>query len=153
MPLLAAQRPGLLDAGLRNPASHSATPQLMARLRMLDSAERDRPFDQAGFFSALDAVRESRGFTWKQLADSAGVSQSTLSRMGQGRRPDVDSFVALLRWSNLEAEDFVVNEGSEKGAEPLAEISILLRRDPNLTPEAASALDELVKATYHRLRK
>ena len=120
---------------------------------MLDSAQRDRPFDQAAFFSALDAVRESRGITWKKLADKAGVSQSTLSRMSQGSRPDVDSFIALLRWSNLEAEDFVVTEGAEQGAEPLAEISILLRRDPNLSPEAASALDELVKATYHRLRK
>lgn len=125
----------------------------MARLDSLDPAQRDRPFDQAAFFSALDAVRESRGFTWKKLADKAGVSQSTLSRMSQGRRPDVDSFIALLHWSSLEAEDFVVKEGSENAVEPLAEISILLRRDPNLTPEAASALDELVKATYHRLRK
>lgn len=127
-------------------------PQLMTRSRKVDAQQRDRSFDQAGFFSALDAVRESRGITWKQVADSAGVSQSTLSRMSQGRRPDVDSFVALLRWSSLEAEDFALNEESDKAAEPLAEISILLRRDPNLTPEAASALDELVKATYHRLR-
>jgi transcriptional regulator with XRE-family HTH domain len=153
VPLLVTKRPNLLDVGCPDPVSHSAAPQLMARFKPLDSTQRDRPFDQAGFFSALDAVRESRGCTWKQLADNAGVSQSTLSRMGQGKRPDVDSFVALLRWSNLEAEDFVINDGPEKGPEPLAEISILLRRDPNLTPEAASALDELVKATYHRLRK
>jgi transcriptional regulator with XRE-family HTH domain len=124
----------------------------MARFGELDPNERDRSFDQAGFFSALDAVRESRGITWKQVADSAGVSQSTLSRMSQGRRPDVDSFVALLRWSSLEAEDFSLSENPEGAAEPLAEISILLRRDPNLSPEAASALDELVKATYQRLR-
>jgi transcriptional regulator with XRE-family HTH domain len=126
----------------------------MARFTPVNSEARDRPFDQVAFFSALDAVRESRGITWKTLASNAGVSQSTLSRMGQGRRPDVDSFVALLRWSNLEAEDFVVNEEKTgEAAEPLAEISVLLRRDPNLTPEAASAIDELVKATYQRLRK
>ena len=126
----------------------------MARFSPLDSEERERPFDQVAFFSALDAVRESRGITWKTLAGNAGVSQSTLSRMGQGRRPDVDSFVALLRWSNLEAEDFVASDDEPgEAVEPLAEISVLLRRDPNLTPEAASAIDELVKATYQRLRK
>jgi transcriptional regulator with XRE-family HTH domain len=90
---------------------------------------------------------------WKKLADEAGVSQSTLTRMSQGRRPDVDSFAALLSWSGLEAEDFLVKETSREGSEPLAEISVLLRRDSNLSEEAASALDELVKATYQRLRK
>lgn len=116
-------------------------------------AQRDRSFELEAFFSALDAVRESRGVTWKKLADQAGVSQSTLSRMGQGRRPDVDSFAALLTWSDLEAEDFLVKEGSGEGSEPLAEISVLLRRDPNLSSDAASAIDELVKATYTRLRR
>jgi hypothetical protein len=32
-------------------------------------------------------------------------------------------------------------------------ISTYLRSDRNLTPEAATALDELIKATYERLRK
>ena len=32
-------------------------------------------------------------------------------------------------------------------------ISTYLRSDPNLTPEAPIALEELVKATYERLRK
>lgn len=114
-------------------------------------AQRDRSFDLGAFFSALDSVRESRDLTWKKLADEARVSQSTLSRMPQGRRPDVDSFAALLAWSGLEAEDFLV-DNPRKGSEPLAEISVLLRRDPNLSSDAATAIDELVKATYQRLR-
>ena len=32
-------------------------------------------------------------------------------------------------------------------------ISTSLKDDPHLTPEAADALDELMKATYERLRK
>jgi transcriptional regulator with XRE-family HTH domain len=124
----------------------------MPRSPKVDPPERERAFDQAAFFSALDAVRESRGLTWKDLAEDAGVSPSTLSRMGSGRRPDVDSFAALLRWSKLDAENFFASDRHGQRAEPLAEISMLLRRDPNLSPEAASALDELVKATYRRLR-
>jgi transcriptional regulator with XRE-family HTH domain len=114
--------------------------------------ERERSFDNSMFFAALDGVRESRNVTWKKLATEAGVSQSTLTRMGQGRRPDVDSFGALLAWSGLDAEDFFASETTTHGAEPLAQISVLLRRDPNLNEEAAAALDELVKATYQRLR-
>ncbi len=36
--------------------------------------------------------------------------------------------------------------------EPLAKISTYLRSDKNLSREAANAIDELVKATYERLR-
>src|SRR3954447_16710243 len=109
---------------------------------------RDRAFDNAAFFAALDAIRESRGITWKKLADEARVSASTLTRMGQGRRPDVDSFAALVSWSGLDPDDFIVREADEPAKEPLAQISVLLRRDKNLSKEASIALDELVRATY-----
>jgi transcriptional regulator with XRE-family HTH domain len=138
---------------MRLPPSVGPSAESDGKILIVASAQRDRSFDHIAFFSALDAAREGRSLTWKKLADQAGVSQSTLTRMSQGRRPDVDSFAALLSWSGLEAEDFLVKEGSGKGAEPLAAISVLLRRDPNLSDEAASALDELVKATYQRLRK
>jgi transcriptional regulator with XRE-family HTH domain len=113
--------------------------------------DRARSFDNEAFFAALDSAREARGLTWKQLASQAGVSPSTLSRVGQGRRPDVDSFAALVSWAGLPTEDFIVGENKAE-TDPLAEISVLLRRDPNLNKQAATAIDELVKATYRRLR-
>lgn len=112
---------------------------------------RERSFDNDAFFAALNSERSSRGITWKQLANEAGVNASTLTRMSQGRRPDVDSFAALIAWSGLDPDDFIgkIDSGTP---EPLAEISVLLRRDPNLSKEAATALDSLVRATYERLR-
>lgn len=112
-------------------------------------------FDSDSFFSALDAARVSRGLHWKAVAKDTGVSASTLTRMGQGRRPDVDSFAALSSWAGLDPDTFFRREDAgqeDANSEPLAEISVLLRRDPNLSNEAAAALDELVKATYQRLR-
>lgn len=116
---------------------------------------RDRTFDNEGFFSALDATRQARELSWRTVAKETGVSPSTLTRIGQGRRPDVDSFAALAAWAGTDPEGFFLREGDDarRGSDPLAEISVLLRRDPNLSTEAASALDELVKATYSRLRE
>jgi hypothetical protein len=37
-------------------------------------------------------------------------------------------------------------------ASPLTQISSILRDDPNLNEDAAAALDEMIKATYARLR-
>jgi transcriptional regulator with XRE-family HTH domain len=114
--------------------------------------QRDRAFDNEGFFAALDAERTGRGLHWKAVASEAGVSASTLTRIGQGRRPDVDSFAALVSWAGLDPESFFrANDSSKSSA--LGGISLLLRRDPNLSQDAAAALDELVKATYQRLRQ
>jgi transcriptional regulator with XRE-family HTH domain len=109
-------------------------------------------FDTEAFYEALDAVRQVRRLNWKQVATSSGVSASTLTRMAQGRRPDVDGLAALAAWSGLRTDDYVRSEHRRPEPEGLAKISTYLRSDRNLTPEAATALDELIKATYERLR-
>jgi transcriptional regulator with XRE-family HTH domain len=110
-------------------------------------------FDAAGFFAAVDSERESRDLTWKQVAAQAGVSASTLTRMGQGRRPDVDSLAALASWSGINPRLFIRSGNAKAEPEALAMISTYLRSDPNLTNEGAAALDELIKATYKRIAK
>ena len=110
-------------------------------------------FDANAFFSALDATRQARRLTWKKIATESGVSASTLTRMAQGRRPDVDGLAALSSWSGLDIGDFVRTQGEKPEADPLAMISTFLKSDRNLTPESAIALDELIKATYVRLRR
>ena len=116
-------------------------------------AGRKGRFDADGFYGALDAERRSRQHTWKQVAEEARVSASTLTRMAQGRRPDVDSLAALVTWSGLKADDFVRDDQVRPEPGTLAMISTYLKSDPLLTSEAADALDELIKATYERMRK
>ncbi|WP_037614853.1 helix-turn-helix domain-containing protein [Streptomyces aureus] len=111
-------------------------------------------FDAEGFYAALDAARLARGLNWKQVASGSGVSASTLTRMAQGKRPDVDGLAALCAWSGLDADDFVRSEADDRPqAEPLAMISTYLRSDRNLSPESAAALEEIIKITYERLRQ
>ena len=110
-------------------------------------------FDAAGFYAALDATRQARKLNWKQVAGASGVSASTLTRMAQGKRPDVDGLAALCAWSGLDADDFVRADGAQRAeAEPLAMVSTYFRSDRNLTPEAADAMDEIIRVTYERLR-
>jgi transcriptional regulator with XRE-family HTH domain len=111
-------------------------------------------FDAGAFFSALDAQRIARRSNWKDVANQSGVSASTLTRMAQGRRPDVDSLAALVAWSGLNVNNYIREADEERAApEPLAMISTHLRADRNLTEEGAVALEELIKATYERLRR
>ncbi|MBK5956686.1 hypothetical protein CCR97_00340 [Rhodoplanes elegans] len=111
-------------------------------------------FDGEAFFAALDAERIARRATWKKVAEEAGVPASTLTRMSQGRRPDLDSLAALCAWSGLRADDFMrAKPAARPKSEPLAQITAHLRADPNLSKEGAKALETLIKTAYQQLRK
>ena len=110
-------------------------------------------FDGDAFQAALDSERQSRKLTWKKVADDAKISASTLTRLSQGRRPDVDSLAALCRWAGLNADDFFRSEGELRESQPLTQLTTYLRADPNLSPEGATALEAILRAAYERLRK
>ncbi len=109
-------------------------------------------FNEAAFFTALDEARRERHLTWRQVASQSGVGASTLTRLSQGKRPDVDSLARLVDWAGLRADDFLRRTSVPSDAAPLAMISTYLRADRNLTPAAAAALEKVVKATYEVLR-
>ena len=75
-------------------------------------------FDGDAFFAALDGERQARRCTWKRVAQESGISASTLTRISQGKRPDVDSLAALSAWSGLEVDRFI--KGGPSKAEPRA---------------------------------
>lgn len=108
-------------------------------------------FDTAGFYAALDAQRIAKSLTWKDVAAESGVSASTLTRMSQGRRPDVDGLACLLAWSGLDATNFLKKQPNQP--EPLAQIAAYLRADRNLRPDSAKALEEIIRAAYERFRE
>ena len=110
----------------------------------------DDRFDIAGFYAALDAQRSAKGLKWKEVSAQSGVSASTLTRMSQGRRPDIDGLALLLGWSGLDAASFLPGASNP---EPLAQITANLRADRNLSPESADALEAIIKVAYERLKE
>jgi transcriptional regulator with XRE-family HTH domain len=111
-------------------------------------------FDVEAFFAALDGQRQAKKLTWKQVAAETEVSASTLTRMAQGKKPDVDGLAALLKWSGLKAEDFVISTAKKSRAkpEPLAMICSQLRADPHLKKGDAEALEAIIRVAYEKLR-
>jgi transcriptional regulator with XRE-family HTH domain len=113
----------------------------------------DKGFDADAFYEAIVSTVMARTLTWKQVSSETGVSATTLARMAQGRRPDAASLAALAHWAGLNPGQFVRIEGkAPRTAEPLAQITTLLRSDRRLNREAANALDAMVRAAYEKLR-
>lgn len=112
--------------------------------------------DVDALYVTLDSERRQRGLSWRQLAQEAGVGPSTLSRMAQGNRPDVDSFAALVHWLGLPAEQFMRHSGPEperQATAPAQAVASLLRADKNLDPDSAAAIDDILRAAMRLAEK
>ena len=111
-------------------------------------------FDAEAFYAGLASTREAKNLTWKQVAKESNVAASTLTRMRQGKRPDIDGLAALAIWSGLDVRNFYKPSGKVRsGTEPLAEITALLRADRNLSGESAKALEIMIKSAYEHMKK
>ena len=124
---------------------------------MADPAEPgggDRPaFDADAFYEVLDAERSERRLTWKDVAALAGVSASTLTRLGQGRRPDVDSFARLVAWGGFTADQFVQPPRQAQAGGFITNLPTYLRSDPNLDERGVRALEIIIRAAYDQFRQ
>ena len=116
--------------------------------------DRTNRFDVDALHAAMDSERRSRRLTWKEVAAESGVSASTLTRLSQGRQPDVNSLAAITTWLGMSADHFMRGRQVAQfgAASPLAQISSIIHSDPHLSPEGGAALEELIRATYARLR-
>ena len=79
-----------------------------------------------------------------------GVSVATLSRIEQGKIPDVDTFIRICRWLDVSTDTFVINTDQEKASEPNTQHTIVahLRADRELDEETVQMLVKLVNLAY-----
>jgi transcriptional regulator with XRE-family HTH domain len=109
--------------------------------------------DIGAFHAALNSMRQQRAVSWRQVAQESGVSASTITRVGQGRRPDIDGLAALAEWGELSLNDYVrPSRRAQERPDTLSAISNSLHSDPNLDPKSAAALDDIVRTAYARFR-
>ena len=73
-------------------------------------------FEFEKFYQAVNAKREERAASWRQVAREIGIGKSTLARMAQNKRPDADGLAALSFWAELNPADFVSVEKASIGA-------------------------------------
>ncbi|HYX18333.1 MAG TPA: helix-turn-helix transcriptional regulator [Nostoc sp.] len=98
-------------------------------------------------------IRQKRGTNvLREVADEAGISPSTLSRVERGQTPDMSSFIALCNWLDVSPSTFF---GSVEISNPLSvpeAIALQLQSDKNLDPATANVLAILIKAAYRDCR-
>ena len=117
--------------------------------------ENTTQLDVSALYVCLDAARLERGkLSWREVARQAGVSPSTLTRMAQGKRPDVDGLAALSRWLGIPVEQFIRSRPGAPGRRTLskpatmAAITAVLRADRHLSEQDAEYIQQALDAAY-----
>lgn len=108
----------------------------------------------------VKAKRGKKGLrdTAKEIGD---ISPSTLSRIEQGKMPDLDTFLKLCEWLGISPSGFFESQNENKHPKEPTGLPLVpgmttpevihahLRADKELDPETAEALAEMVRVTYN----
>lgn len=118
-------------------------------------------FDVRRLAALVRAKRGDRGL--RAVAHEIGdVSPSTLSRIEQGKAPDLDTFARLCHWLGVSADEFMpcMEEGTKPrnaleapGMTTPEIITAHLRADQALSPETADALATMVRLAYQAVAR
>lgn len=104
-------------------------------------------------------IRNKRGKRGLREVSSTieNVSPSTLSRVENGKMPDMETFLALCSWLEVSPNTLIQSQEDKQptisNLDAPEALAIQLRADKNLEPATANALAELVKAAYDNLPK
>lgn len=98
-------------------------------------------------------VREKRGSkSLRDIAPEIGdISTATLSRVENGKMPDMETFLILCNWLDVPPSRFFCDADDQQPIDTPEAIAIALRK--NLDPAAANVLVVLVKAAYQEFSR
>ena len=78
-----------------------------------------------------------------------GVSFATLSRIEQGKLPDVDTFIRICKWLDVSADTFIVSGSKKKSISTKEQVVAHLRADRELTKETTNMLIKMIDMAYN----
>jgi transcriptional regulator with XRE-family HTH domain len=95
----------------------------------------------------LKSKRGDKGL--RSLAEEIGnVSAATLSRIEQGKLPDVDTFIKLCKWLNVPSDSFITNESKRKPVSNKEQVVAHLRAERELSRETVNMLIKMIDMAY-----
>jgi transcriptional regulator with XRE-family HTH domain len=112
----------------------------------------DEPVDIDTLKTRVRLHREGLALSLRAAADQSGVPFNTLARVEKGDLPDLANFRRIVEWLGLPPEVFFQPPRLRTENTPEV-IAHHLRRDPNLTDEAAGHIAGLVRELYSSLAR
>lgn len=95
----------------------------------------------------LKNKRDKKGL--RAVAQEIGdVSFATLSRIEQGKVPDVDTFIKICKWLDVSTDTFIITSKNFNKASSKDIVIAHLRAEKALSPETINALVKVIDMAY-----
>lgn len=107
------------------------------------------PLDDLG--PLLSQRRKDLGLSLREASAQCHVPVATLSRVEQGRTPDLATFRRIVEWLGLPSERFL--QPTARSVSTPDVISEHLRLDSTLSPDDAEKIAGLVRTMYEALQQ
>lgn len=108
---------------------------------------------------AIQRQREAQKLTVRAAAEKMeGVSPSTLSRIERGNLPDLDTYMRICRWLDVDPAHFAVQPVGKSEPERVSalnkeDIIVHLRADRLLNQQTRDALITMIEVAYAAARR
>lgn len=95
----------------------------------------------------LKSKRAGKGL--RAVAEEIGnISAATLSRIEQGKIPDVDTFINICHWLEVTTDTFIIGEKKDTPTTNKEQVVAHLRADKELTPDTVNMLIKMINMAY-----
>lgn len=96
----------------------------------------------------LKSKRGDKGL--RAIADEIeGVSFTTLSRIEQGKVPDVDTFIRICKWLNVSTDTFIQSNSKKKQVSTKEQVVAHLRAERELSKDTVNMLIRMIDMAYN----
>ena len=96
----------------------------------------------------LKSKRSDRGL--RAIANEiGGVSFTTLSRIEQGRIPDIDTFIKICKWMEVSTENFILNSSPTEEISSKDRIVAHLRAEKELSKDHINMILNMIDLAYN----
>ena len=77
-----------------------------------------------------------------------GVSAATLSRIEQGKIPDVDTFIKICKWLEVPSDSFIIGDSNNKPVSARERVVAHLRAERELSKDTVDMLIKMIDMAY-----
>ncbi len=109
-----------------------------------------RKIDTVKLSNMIKAKRGDKGL--RDVSKEIGVSAPTLSRIEQGKVPDVETFIKLCEWLGVSTDNFTKTTGIKAATGKMALVAHL-RAEKELEPETVNMLLKMIDLAYQKKGK
>lgn len=108
----------------------------------------------SALLSSMVKTRRGKKGLRDTAAEIGDISAATLSRIEQGKLPDVETFILICRWLNVPTDTFITGDKAQVSKASEKDLLVYqLRASRELDPDTIETMVKMIDMAFTKVRK